>query len=351
MQHLLHAVTARVATLMIAAGLVLGVGAPSSGVAAEWVASAAAPEEPPEIPAVPVDWETAHGPFVRVHGASHQYATVLRLARHASESLPRLALELGVPIGDTVHIYVSPSDKHFRSLQPGRAPTWADATAYPGLGAIFMRGPGARPATDEPLEQVLDHELVHILLGRAFAPARVPDWVQEGVAQVAAHQNGPHTTQTLARGMALGGPIALESLTRGFPADPARAQLAYAQSADFIEWIRVTHGADALQVLIAELAAGRSVDGALYRATGQFLPDVEAAYRATLSSGIPLGLSWATSTDAVFAVGGILLLIGGVARRRQFHRRLAEMEAEEALVDELIAAMRADREASARLSA
>jgi hypothetical protein len=148
--------------------------------------------------------------------------------------------------------------------------------------------------------------------------------------------------------MALGGPIALESLTRGFPADPARAQLAYAQSADFIEWMRVTYGARSLQVLIAELAAGRSVDGAMYGATGSFLPEVEAAYRATLSSGLPLGLSWATSTDAVFALGGILLIVGGIARRRQFHQRLAEMEAEEALVDELVAAIREER---SRLSA
>jgi hypothetical protein len=333
---------------MLGVGLTIGLGLSDEAGAAEWAAAAAPPLEPAALAVVPEGWQTAHGPFIRVHGAPQQYSTVLRLARHASEALPRLALELGVPIGDTVHIYVSPTDSGFRALQPGRAPTWADATAYPGLGAIYMRGPGARAGTDEPLEQVLNHELVHILLGRAFAPAVVPDWLQEGVAQVAAEQNGPETARTLSRGMALGGPIALESLTRGFPADPARAQLAYAQSADFIEWMRVTYGARSLQVLIAELAAGRSVDGAMYGATGSFLPEVEAAYRATLSSGLPLGLSWATSTDAVFALGGILLIVGGIARRRQFHQRLAEMEAEEALVDELVAAIREER---SRLSA
>lgn len=350
MQRFIHRLVAPLLPLVLGAALSFGIGAPAQ--AADWVVSSAPMAEPAEVPPPPEGWQSASGPFVRVHGAPHQYATVLRLARHASEALPRLALELGVPIGDTVHIYMAPTDAEFREMQPGRAPSWADATAYPRLGVVFMRGPGARSGMDEPLEQVLDHELVHILLGRAFAPAVVPDWVQEGVAQVMAKQNGPHTAQTIARGTAFGGPIPLAQLTRAFPADPNRAQLAYAQSADLIEWLRVNYGADVVQVLVAELAAGRSVDGAMYKATGLFLPDVEAAYHATLSSGLPLSLSWTTSTDALFGVAGLLLVVAGIARRRRFHRRLAEMEAEEALVDELIAAMRADREgAYGRLSA
>ena len=86
-----------------------------------------------------------------------------------------------LPVGRTVHVYVARTQEQFRTLQPGNAPTWADATAYPGMGTVFLRDPKIRIATDEPVEQVLDHELVHILLGRAFAPAIPPSWLQEGV--------------------------------------------------------------------------------------------------------------------------------------------------------------------------
>ncbi len=331
----IHAMLHRAQALVVAMLLFSG-----AALASEWSEPTMPLPDPIEVPAPPEGWDSVAGPFLRVHAASHQYSTALRLSRHASVALPRLALDLGVPIGDTIHIYIAPSDAEFRAMQPGKAPTWADATAYPGLGVIYLRGPGARPATDEPLQQVLEHELVHVLLGRAFAPEVPPDWLQEGVAQVMARQNGPENTEVLSRGMATGALLSLDELTRQFPGDPLRAEVAYAQSADFVSWLVAEHGAAMLPVLVREMATGGSVDAGLYRATGRFLPDLEADWRARLSSGMPLSLNWATSGDALFALAGLALLFGGVLRRRQFHRRLAAMEAQERLVDELVAAYR-----------
>jgi hypothetical protein len=80
---------------------------------------------------------------------------------------------------------------HVPHAAAGPSPEWADATAWPELGAIFLRSPDIRVGGDEPLEQVLDHELVHVLLGRAFGDEQPPIWLQEGVAQVLAKQLGP----------------------------------------------------------------------------------------------------------------------------------------------------------------
>ena len=66
---------------------------------------------------------------------------------------------------------------------------------------------------------------------RAFAPRTPPAWLQEGVAQVLADQLGPEQAQTLARG-SMTGLVSLEGLEHGFPSDPRRAQLAYAESAE-----------------------------------------------------------------------------------------------------------------------
>jgi hypothetical protein len=85
------------------------------------------------------------------------------------------------------------SDADFRALQPGQPPTWADATAYPAAGPICLRAPALRSGTDTRLEQVLDHELVHVLLGRAFAPAQPPTWLQEGIARVFAGEVGAYS--------------------------------------------------------------------------------------------------------------------------------------------------------------
>jgi len=309
----------------------------------EWTSGPTVQEEAGwVVPPPPEEWRTVHGSFLRVHGEDRDFSTLLRLARHGSDALPDLATRLGVPIGDTIHVYLAGSDQVFRELQPGNAPSWADATAYPALGVIYLRSHRARHGQSKPLEQVLDHELVHVLLGRAFMPQRPPQWLQEGVAQVMAGEFTPQTTEDLAAGMLGGGLISLEDLSRGFPSDARRAKLAYAQSADFVAWLQMQHGPEALTVLIKEMAAGATIHAAVRRATGRFLEDIDREWRGRLTSGIPLSLTPLTTVDAWWALAGIALLIGGVLRRRQFRRRLAEMEAEERLVDEMLEQMAAE---------
>lgn len=290
-------------------------------------------------PDVPADWVTESATYLRLHGEADDQATLLRLARHGAERLPELAERLGVPIGHTIHVYVAPDQATFRAMQPGRAPTWADGVAYPALGLVLLRAPDVRGGTAAPLEQVLDHELVHILLGRAFAPALPPSWLQEGTAQLLAGEVGPDVARDIARGMATGGLIPLDDLGHGFPADAMRARLAYAQSADFVAWLEQEHG-DVLPTLVAESRAGLPLAGAVRRATGESLADVEHTWAAQYTRG--LGFSWTAvmNEGMLFGLGGLVLAVGGTLRRRRFHQRMEAMARQEALVDQLLAQMR-----------
>lgn len=280
----------------------------------------------------PPDWVRVPGIFVEVHGEGSQRALLTRVARHAAEALPELADRLGVPIGGTIRVYIPSSDAQFERIQPGNAPRWAGGTAYPGLGVIFLKsgrasGPGARPIT-----RVLEHELVHILLGRAFAPHDPPQWLQEGMAQVMANELGPDATTTLARGMASPrGLMSFDGLDRGFPADAGRARLAYAQSAHFLGWMRGTYGDASLRVLVRELARGSSTGASVRRATGSSLEAVEGSWRDTLAppGGIPLWLSVVGSADAWWALTGAIGLAAVVVARRRFRRRLDRLREEE----------------------
>lgn len=296
------------------------------------------------VPPMPEGWDTVHGPFLRFHGDGADYATLLHLSRYAAESLPRLATELGVPIGDTIHVVVAPSARTFRELQPGNAPSWADGVAYPALGTIYLHAPRARNNTGTPLEKVLDHELIHVLLGRAFFPHATPMWLQEGVAKVYAKEVTPDTTADLARGMVGRGLLSVTSLTDRFPSDPNEAQLAYAQSADFIGYLRVEHGPDALPTLIRSLARGEDIDAAIHRATGKSFESVDRAWRDRLESGIPFEwTAWLGQLDVtLLGLGGVGLVFAGIMRRRRFTRRIEQMAAEEAAMDALMAKIRAE---------
>lgn len=307
-----------------------------------WTAAPEAIEVEAELPPVPQHWTTVPGTWVRVHGHDADTALLLRLARHASQAFPRLAERLQVPTGGTVDVYVATSDAEFRALQPGDPPLWADATAWPRLGAVFLRSPDARDGTADPIEQVLEHELVHVLLGRAFAPATPPTWLQEGTAQLLAGEVGPQVARTLARGAASGGLVSLEALERGFPDDPLRAELAYAEAADFVGHLEGTYGPDALPTLVRASAGGATMRQAVRQATGRFLEDVERDWEARLG-GPAFRLAGLAGGDWAWGVAAFALVGAGIARRRRFRQRLREMEEEEAQVDALAAELRVSR--------
>lgn len=286
-------------------------------------------DDPVELPLTPDDWITLPATFLRVHGPARDTEVLLRVARHASGALPRLATALDVPIGDTIHIYVASSQQQFRDLQNGRPPLWADATAHPGQGTIFLRHPHLRKGNDERLEQVIDHELVHILVGRAFRPQRPPSWLQEGVAQTYARQTGPETVRTIQRAKATGGFRDLTSIEHGFPSDPLQADTAYAVAADFIEWLRSEYGAHAIPKLIRASGRGADMSEAIRHATGEDADVVMDAWRERWNTW-SVSLTAFTEDTWLWMIGAVGLIIAGVSRRRRFARRLREMGEEEA---------------------
>ncbi len=315
--------------------LALAVALASSPAQAEPTISAAPPRVVQELPPVPADWETVPGTFVRVSGAPRHSTLMLHLANHAAVSLPRLARELGVPIGDTIQVYLVSSDAEFRAIQPGRPPMWADATAYPGAGAIFLRAPAARGASETALETVLDHELIHILVGRAFAPVDPPSWLQEGIARVYAGEFGPEDARVI-HGRE-GGLLGLGELAGNFPRDATRARLAYAQSADFVAWMRNTHGDATVPALVRALAREQDLDQAVAIATGVPLPKLERAWLSRLEDGPPAWLRLFETGEVFFGAGALALIGAGVTRRREFKRRMMEREAEEREEEERLA--------------
>lgn len=278
------------------------------------------------LPHEPAEWTVVDGLYARVHGPAHRADLLVRVANHTAKSLPALAERLGVPIGDTVHIYVVSSMDEFRELQPGMPPTWADATAYPQLGAVFLRAPELRPGNEDPLETVIDHELVHVLLGRVFAPANPPRWLQEGIAQVYAGEFGPDDARTLA-----GAPLmSLSELQGGFPRDAASARVAYALSADFVSWLGMEYGDAAVPTLVRAMAREQDVGDAVHAATGAPIHEVERAWRDRLSDGPPAWLRWVEDGRLAFGFGAVALVGAGILKRRRFHQRMEEREAEEA---------------------
>lgn len=328
--------------LLLASVFALSPFAASPAAAQEW-ARGEPIEEPTELPAEPEDFVTVEGTFLRVHGPESQTELLLRIARHGSEALPALATRLQVPIGNTVHVYVARDEAEFEALQPGRFPEWADATAWPKAGVVFLRAPAARGGMARPLEQVFDHELTHVLVGRAFGDREPPTWLTEGIARLMAREVTPDEAETLVRARGDGSWIPLNTLADGFPSDGLRARLAYAESGDFVAWLEETYGPSVIPELLRQSARGAGLNEAVYHATGDLLHEVEAEWTSSHVAPGNAALATLFREEWLWGAGAAAMVVGGLRRRRRFHERLKEMEREEAEVDALVASMRAAR--------
>ena len=274
------------------------------------------------------------GLYAAVAGDPADRAAVRRIAQHVEEAVPEIAQQLDLPTGRRIRVYLAHSQDEFEALQPGSPADWVDATAYPHRALIFLRAPRIRAGTAKPLEQVTDHEITHVLVEQSFHGAPVPRWLHEGIAQVVAREYSEQTTQAIAKGMLGDNLLTLGELVEGFPRDPLRAQLAYAQSADLVAFIRNEFGQVALQRLLREMAAGTPVRAAFREATGQSLDQVDAAWRARLERS-KLWFPPLVSDSVWFALGGLILFGGWLRVRRRNRERRAWMEREEELQRQL----------------
>lgn len=305
----------------------------------EWHKAPEPMVERPVVPAPVGGWWVEDGQYARVYSLSADRVTARRLADHAAVSVPRLAERLGVPAGETMEIYLAPTRDLFGTIQPGTPPDWADGTAWAALGLVFLHAPEARDGTAEPLEQVLDHEIVHVLLGRAFLPRVVPRWLQEGLAQFYAGELDARVATTLSVAAGKDELLPMAQITRGFPKDPTRAHIAYAQSADFIGWLASHHGEPAIRTLIQQLALGHDYEDAIQEATGLSAKTVEGKWRDGWNDPF-FKIAALVNTNVLWGIGGVLLLAGAVRRRQKTKEKLARWEAEEAAAQERIRARR-----------
>lgn len=300
----------------------------------------AAPEAVPAIDfhvEEPPDWVTVPGIVADVHGDADRHKTLTALARHAATSAPQLAEELGLPLGSKIEVYVAENEKQFHALQPGAPPDWADGTAYPRAGRIYLRRPGIRGPDATPLNMVLDHEIIHVLVGRAFAPNEPPRWLQEGLAKVYAGEHSPDTVAQIARSLFDRDLFTLEELSNGFPLDAGGAQLAYAQSSDLISYLRAEYGEESVRTLTREMAAGASVHKAVRSATGLWLDDLDKQWRRELDSGPgPLWLTGFLAKDGFWFLMSALAVVAFLVGYRRRRRQMADYAEDERQRDALL---------------
>jgi hypothetical protein len=224
--------------------------------------------------------------------------------------------------GEPIRVVLATED----SIPASAVPPWiAGYARRDGLVVLFPARVPTYP--NSSLDELLGHEVAHVLIQRAAAGRPVPRWFNEGLAMLAeeAWDWGDRSRAVIA--LARGQQYRLAALDRSFGGSRSQVSGAYALSASFVRSVVGGFGREAPAEILARVAAGEDFETAFSAATGKTLAEAEGDFwrrRAIWNRWLPFVTSPTTLWIAV-----TLLALLAIKHRRDRNRQLEEMWAEQ----------------------
>ncbi|MEA2563456.1 MAG: hypothetical protein QOH06_4960 [Acidobacteriota bacterium] len=157
-------------------------------------------------------------------------------------------------------------------------PPWVSGYAFGEEGVIVLLPARAPSYPDSSLEELLRHEVAHVLVARAAGGRPLPRWFHEGLAMIAGLSWGLDDRSQLTLTLVGDGEVSLEQLEQEFRGERGAVQGAYAMAGAFANVLLRRHGDDAAARILAEVARGLSFEDAFQSATGTSLAEAERAF-------------------------------------------------------------------------
>lgn len=253
---------------------------------------------------------------MRFHYPEEYASLVLPLARQSSQTAARIIADLSPDVLSSVDIYfIYEMEEYFRARnQKPRNPHWASGLALLGEDVILVKlSPNSGGRLE--LDRTLAHELSHIALHHHVSGRPLPHWFVEGFALLQTEEWNLGRANALAEAAVADALIPLWELDEGFPANAAKAQLAYAESGHFLHWIISWRGRMRFQQLTANLGQGMKFKPAFEKAYGDSFDDIELKWRTELKVDDGWVAIIVASSTLFFAMG--VLFVGIYLRVRQ----------------------------------
>ena len=262
------------------------------------------------------------------------------------ETWPRIVQELGGSVPAALEIRLATNPEEMRRIAPIGAPPPAYATGvtYPAAGLVLISFSAPETWERPAMAQVLAHELSHLALHRAVGDTALPRWFVEGLA---IQQSGEHSVarvQTLWEAVVGGSLIPLSRLSQSFPSRPHDVNLAYAQSASLISYLRNNdHRREQFRALIDQLRVGETFAAALFETYYVTPADLEREWRSDVGDRFG-ALPLIATGSSVWALA-MILAVAAWARRRRKHRQTIARWAIEEEASRAAAALEVDQRA------
>jgi hypothetical protein len=229
------------------------------------------------------------------------------------------------------------------SVEALSAPSWVAGYALPERGVVVLLAARSPRYPDSSIEDLLRHEVAHVLVGRASNNRPLPRWFHEGVAMIAGLAWGLEEQSRLAATLVRGAEVPMAVVDQRFSGGEGEVRSAYTLSGAFVRDLLRRHGRDAIGATLSGVAAGLPFDEAFARATGTTLAAAESDFweRQTFwYRWVP----FLTSSVVLWILITLLALLAMKRRRARDAARMAAWEAQEAAAAAAVAAQNIDSE-------
>ena len=218
--------------------------------------------------------------------------------------------------GPAIHVVLAPE-----TLELARnVPPWISGFAV-GESSLVILLPARSPGyPDQTLEDVLRHEVAHVLVWRAAAGRPVPRWFDEGAAMEVERQRRWQDQTQLFFQLMTGGQIDLQHIDRLFAGGQHDQTRAYALAGAFVHDVIRQHGPQTVKNILMLVHSKAEFDTAFASVTGSppSHADAEFWHRQRIwTSWIPI-----ISSTAMLWLGVTLLALLAIYMRRRRNREI-----------------------------
>jgi hypothetical protein len=211
-------------------------------------------------------------------------------------------------------------------------PPWVAGFAVGRSDSIVIFPDRSPRYPNDTLEDVLRHEVAHILIHRASGGRAVPRWFDEGLAMAAERERRFQDQTQLLYQLVSGPRSTLLELDRSFSGSENDQTRAYALAGALVRYVMQRFGAAKCAEVLATVQLGSEFDAAFASVIGATPTEVESEFwqrQRIWTTWIPI-LSSATTLWSVITVLAIL----AIYRRRQRNRAIeAQWDEEEKDLD------------------
>jgi len=195
------------------------------------------------------------------------------------------------------------------------APPWVAGYALPEQGVVVVLPARSPHYPDSSLEDLLRHEVAHVLIGRASNHRPLPRWFHEGVAMIAGLSWGLEEQSRLAATLLRSGEVPMEEVDRRFGGGEGEVRSAYTLAGAFVRDLLRRHGREVVGAILSGVAAGLPFDEAFARATGTTLAGAERTFWESQT----FWYRWVPflTSSAVLWILVTLLALWAIRRRRK----------------------------------